>query len=526
MFENVSRRQFVTGTAATLMGLGLVGCGGNGGGESAEGGDASGAIKVGIMGPHTGDNSSYGLACLNGAQLYFKQLNADGGVNGKQVEPVVYDEKGDATEAVNAYNRLVQEDGVTGIVGDVTTGPTIAVAKASVADNMPCVTPSATAADVVTYGDNYFRACVTDPEQGRVMANFAVEQGYKSVATLYLNGSDYSEGVNAAFCEEAEAAGITITAQESYAEGDVDFNSQLTNIIDVVSLQKSLAVVVANHGDVIREIYGAAMEASNSTDMLGFLTGTRDIAITYVNLVPNITLTFGISALPVITSAWALKDKKQLRSMVSTVLRITLLVALPAGVGLSVLAQPIINMIYNSASAAVAGPQLAVLGWATIFICLVGPINAMLQAMGRADIPAKIVLVGGAVKLLLNTTLVMTPRINIMGSAYSTLACYIVMVLLSLAALRHVMHMRLQWRMIFVKPLLAAVLCGAAAWASNGLLGLVMSKRIATALAICVAAIIYVFALFLLKAIRREEILMLPKGQKIAQTLEKHGWIG
>ena len=302
--------------------------------------------------------------------------------------------------------------------------------------------------------------------------------------------------------------------------------TQLTNIIDVVSLQKSLAVVVANHGDVIREIYGAAMEASNSTDMLGFLTGTRDIAITYVNLVPNITLTFGISALPVITSAWALKDKKQLRSMVSTVLRITLLVALPAGVGLSVLAQPIINMIYNSASAAVAGPQLAVLGWATIFICLVGPINAMLQAMGRADIPAKIVLVGGAVKLLLNTTLVMTPRINIMGSAYSTLACYIGMVFLSLAALRHVMHMRLQWRMIFVKPLLAAVLCGAAAWASNGLLGLVMSKRIATALAICVAAIIYVFALFLLKAIRREEILMLPKGQKIAQTLEKHGWIG
>ena len=231
MFENISRRQFVTGSAAAALALGLVGCGGNGGGDSAEGGDASGSIKVGIMGPHTGDNSSYGLACLNGAQLYFKQLNADGGINGKQIEPVVYDEKGDATEAVNAYNRLVQEDGVTGIVGDVTTGPTIAVAKASVADNMPCVTPSATAADVVTYGENYFRACVTDPEQGRVMANFAAEQGYKNVATLYLNGSDYSEGVNEAFCEEAEALGITITAQESYAEGDVDFNSQLTNII-------------------------------------------------------------------------------------------------------------------------------------------------------------------------------------------------------------------------------------------------------------------------------------------------------
>lgn len=227
MFENVSRRQFVTGSAALALGLGLVGCGGNGGGESS---GASG-IKVGVMGPHTGDNSSYGLACLNGAQLYFKQLNADGGVNGKQIEAVVYDTKGDATEAVNAYNRLVQEDGVTGIVGSVLTGPTIAVAQASVADNMPCVTPSATAVDVVTYGSNYFRACVTDPEQGRVMAHFASEQGYKNVATLYLSGSDYSEGVNAAFCEEAEALGITITTQQSYADGDVDFKAQLTNII-------------------------------------------------------------------------------------------------------------------------------------------------------------------------------------------------------------------------------------------------------------------------------------------------------
>ena len=228
MFENVSRRQFVTGSAAAIMGLGLVGCGGNGGGE---GGDGASSIKVGIMGPHTGDNSSYGLACLNGAQLYFKQLNADGGVNGKQIEAVVYDTKGDATEAVNAYNRLVQEDGVTGIVGSVLTGPTIAVAQASVADNMPCVTPSATAADVVTYGSNYFRACVTDPEQGRVMARFASEQGYQNVATLYLSGSDYSEGVNAAFCDEAESLGITITTQQSYADGDVDFKAQLTNII-------------------------------------------------------------------------------------------------------------------------------------------------------------------------------------------------------------------------------------------------------------------------------------------------------
>ena len=228
MFENVSRRNFLQGSAVLAAGLGLAGCSGDGGGDASSDGST---IKVGILGPHTGDVANYGIACRNGAQLYFDQLNADGGINGKQIEAFVYDEKGDATEAVNAYNRLVQEDGVTGIVGDVTTGPTIAVAKASVADNMPCVTPSATAAEIVTYGDNTFRACVTDPEQGRIMAAFANEQGYKNVGTLYLKGDDYNEGVNNAFVEEAQALGITITTEQSYSAGDVDFNSQLTTII-------------------------------------------------------------------------------------------------------------------------------------------------------------------------------------------------------------------------------------------------------------------------------------------------------
>ena len=211
MFKSVSRRQFVQASAVAAAGLGLVGCGG-GNGSSSEGG--SDTIKVGILGPQSGSVSNYGIACANGAKLYFDQLNANGGINGKQVSYTVEDEKGDATEAVNAYNMLV-EDGVVGIVGDVTTGPTVAVAQASVADNMPCVTPSATAADVVTYGTNYFRACVTDPEQGRIIATFASEQGYKTVGTIYLSGDDYSEGVNNAFVEEAQALGIDVATQEA-----------------------------------------------------------------------------------------------------------------------------------------------------------------------------------------------------------------------------------------------------------------------------------------------------------------------
>ena len=227
MLNNVSRRQFLEVSGLVAAGLGLAGCGSS---SSSDSGSSDGAIKVGIMGPLSGSVAQYGVACRDGALLYFKQVNADGGINGKQIETDVQDEKGDATEAVTVYNKLV-EDGVTAIVGDVTSKPTIAVAQKSVEDNMPCVTASATTADVISYGDNYFRACVTDPFQGRVMGDFAAKQGYKTVATIYDSGDDYASGVAEAFKEECEAKGITVADEEGYASGATDFNAQLTKII-------------------------------------------------------------------------------------------------------------------------------------------------------------------------------------------------------------------------------------------------------------------------------------------------------
>lgn len=262
----MSRRSLVAGTAGLGVMSILAGCsnGGDGAAAGSASGDGAGTIKVGILGPQSGSVSNYGIACANGAQLYFDQLNEDGGINGKQIEYTVEDEKGDATEAVNAYNMLV-ENGVVGIVGDVTTGPTIAVAQASVADNMPCVTPSATAADVVTYGTNYFRACVTDPEQGRIMADFAAEQGFKNVATLYLKGDDYSAGVEAAFVEEAGEKGLTVVTEQSYSDGDVDFKSQITNIL----AESPDAILVPNYYEDDGMIVNQAREAGYEGAFLG-----------------------------------------------------------------------------------------------------------------------------------------------------------------------------------------------------------------------------------------------------------------
>ena len=215
--------------AAAMMLTAMVGCGN---GNTQDGGNANNAgatgdtIKIGGLAPLTGDVSVYGVAVDNGVKMAVEEINADGGVLGKQIEYIVYDEKGDATEAVNAYNKLVQSDNVVAIIGDVTSKPCKA-AK----DKIPLITASGTAENITQAGENIFRACFIDPFQGQLMASYAKEKlGATTAAIIYDNGDDYSTGIADAFEEKAGEIGLTITAKEAYPSKSVDFKSQLTKI--------------------------------------------------------------------------------------------------------------------------------------------------------------------------------------------------------------------------------------------------------------------------------------------------------
>ena len=202
-----------------------------GDGGSASGGSDSDTIRIGGLAPLTGDAASYGVAVNNAIQMAVEDINANGGIDGKQIEYIYYDEKGDTTEATNAYNKLVQDDKVVAIIGDVTTKPTLAVAQTSQQDNIPIITATATAAEVTLTGPNIFRACFTDPFQGELMASYASEKlGATKVAVLSDMADDYSSGIAEAFVAKAEELGMQVVADEKYQDGDVDFKSQLTNI--------------------------------------------------------------------------------------------------------------------------------------------------------------------------------------------------------------------------------------------------------------------------------------------------------
>ena len=302
--------------------------------------------------------------------------------------------------------------------------------------------------------------------------------------------------------------------------------SQLTNIIDVASLQYFLKNAIERHGDVIRGIYETQLAAdhivvSNTEDVLAWLVGNLGIPETYCSLVPNITMTFGISALPAITAAWAAKNEHQLQSTAESALRLTLLLSLPSGVGLSVLATPIMRLIYGANSASVTGPMLTVWGAAVAVICLLSPMNAIFQAIGHPYVPVVVIAIGGAVKFLLNVLLISDPSLNIMGSVISTVVCYAVMVLLDLILLRAVGRIRMSYWRLAAKPLLAALVCGLIAVGSYKLLTLVISTNKAVVLAILAAVIGYLAALLLFKALKKDDVIMLPKGEKIVQTLAK-----
>ena len=234
--------------------------------------ESGNTLKVGVLAPLTGDVAEYGNAVNNGLCLYVEELNARGGVNGKKIELITYDEEGDSVKAVTGYNSLVDQ-GVVAILGDVTTGPTIAVVTASQEDGMPMITASATAkavtcelnadGSVAKVYENMFRSCFIDPFQGNKMAAFALEQlNAKTAAVLYNVGSDYSAGCAASFQETAQEKGLEIVAVESYANGAVDFQSQLTNIAvkapDVVFVPDYYPVVAL----MAQQAYAAGLKAT------------------------------------------------------------------------------------------------------------------------------------------------------------------------------------------------------------------------------------------------------------------------
>ena len=232
---------------AVAMAASLTACGGNASpsgttaaetkaasGEStaAPEGSGEGSFKIGGIGPVTGGAAIYGQAVMNGIDLAVSEINANGGINGAQIEYNFQDDEHDTEKSVNAYNTL-KDWGMQMLIGAVTSAPTIAVGAESSNDNMFQLTPSGSAADCTKF-ENQFRVCFSDPNQGVASAQYIGENKLATkVAVIYDSSDVYSAGIHDKFVSEAGNQGLEIVSDEAFtADNNTNFSVQLQKAQD------------------------------------------------------------------------------------------------------------------------------------------------------------------------------------------------------------------------------------------------------------------------------------------------------
>jgi len=275
----------------------------------------------------------------------------------------------------------------------------------------------------------------------------------------------------------------------------------LVNFFDTVQVQNRL-----------QSIYGLTADAVSA------LFGTYSAAVTLYNLPSALMEPFGLSLVPAVSAALARKDSRRAALTTESALRMAMILACPMGFGLSFMANPIITMLYQDYDPAVMTPLLTVLGFTSICTAVVVLSNSILNASGLAKLPLITMTLGGVIKLTANYILV--GKIGITGAPIGTLCCFGTVAVIDLILLRKVLPEAPRYTKVFIKPLAASAIMGVAAWASHGLLLRVLgSNTLATVGAIGLAVVIYAVLIFALRAISREDLSLMPKGEKIAKIL-------
>ena len=293
-------------------------------------------------------------------------------------------------------------------------------------------------------------------------------------------------------------------------------------------LSVGVPITVGAAGMSLITLLDQALVTSTLRDTLGYsaaetsaLYGQYTFGMTLFQLPPSFIYPVSVSLMPAITAALTRQDRAAAGRAVGGALKLTTLAALPAGAGLSVLAEPILLLLYPAVpdTARAAAYHLTFLGLACVFVCLMVATNGVLQAYGRPGVPVFTLLCGGVMKIVTNYLMVGDPATGIRGAAVSTLYCYALIVVLNLIAIARCVPERPGYIGLFARPLLLTAVMALAARSSYGLLAQVLPERWAVLPAILIAAAVYVLLVLATGTVTRQELLALPKGEKIVQIL-------
>lgn len=297
----------------------------------------------------------------------------------------------------------------------------------------------------------------------------------------------------------------------------------ISSLIDLYAIMRRLNTAVRQGLETVIACYPQANLSAMEPDKLpNFLFGCyTGLSMTLFNLIPALTASVAICALPMVTSLYYRKQREALAFSITMVLKITAVAAAPAGFGLFALAEPILQLLFrnNTTEIAVAAGLLKLLCLSAFFVALTAPLFAMLQAVGRPYVPVKLMLLGTALKLLINHLLVARPGINIMGAPIGIAACYIFLSIGGMIALVRHLDLKINLLSLLAKPLLAGFLCAVTAKSLYLSLLRLCDHPVILLISIACAAFVYLFLLIILKVFKKQEVNLLLQRQKFANTI-------
>ena len=313
--------------------------------------------------------------------------------------------------------------------------------------------------------------------------------------------------------------------------------SILANILKIavpITLSSSMVgIVTVIDSSLVQGQLQSALDLTEKASRT--LYGNYSGALNIYNLPTSLMAAITASVIPAVSAALARRDRRGAARITGSALRITALLSFPMGVGLFVLGTPIIRLLFPSLNVEVAGPLLSTLGVATPFVCMVLVCNSVLQAHGFINLPVIVMVLGGIVKIVNNYNLV--GAIGIAGAPVGNILCFGLALVLDLVVITRVIPNRPRLLPIFVKPAIASAIMGGAAWAVYGLLSRVltaeqvneagetirvvsrMGNTLGIFLAIAVAGVVYLVLVVAIRAISKDDLALMPKGDKLARLL-------
>ena len=285
--------------------------------------------------------------------------------------------------------------------------------------------------------------------------------------------------------------------------------SVVTSFIDTVTVSNCIQIA---YSGILKSKILLEKEAMR-------LTGILSKVDTLVNLPLAVNLSFYSALIPEITAAISKKDFKSASKKISFSISSSLLILIPCAIGFIVLADPILKMLYPNASDGAHILQIAAV--TMVFVGINHTIQGSLFGLGKMYTPALALLIGCIIKIGLNLVLITNPNINIYGAVISSFICQFVVFMIVYITMKRNIKVKFEPVKHIIKPLLAGLIMGAVIFFINYLFNGVIRNSILTIINIMIGAVVYLISVFALKILSKDEILMLPKGEKIYNLLVK-----